>query len=61
MNTATKGTGAAALIATGLVVTVAWALHQFANVEVPNEVISADTGLLTVIAGYFVHKLGAQE
>ena len=54
MNTPTKGTGAAAMLATMIVVTVVWLLDLY-GVKQPDVVTSAWQGGLTILIAYFIH------
>ncbi len=55
MNKATKGTGAAALLAVMAVGTAAWILKSKYAIEVPPELVVAWQGGLTILFAFFIH------
>jgi hypothetical protein len=57
MNSATKGTGAAAMLATGIVVTLGWVL-DIEGLKLPETVSQAWQGALTIGLGYLIHSDG---
>ena len=54
MNDATKGTGAASMLATAIAVTAVFALDLY-GVKIPDVVNQAWQGALTILIAYFVH------
>jgi hypothetical protein len=60
MNTATKGTGAAAMLATAVVVTIVFGLDLY-GVRIPDVVNQAWQGALTILFGWLIHSDTVQE
>jgi hypothetical protein len=55
VNTATKATGAAALLATAFVLTLAWVL-SLASISIPDPVVQSWQGALTILLAFFIHE-----
>lgn len=55
MNTPTKASGTAAMVATAVVVTLTWLLDLY-GIKIPDVVSQAWQGGLMVLAAYFIHS-----